>query len=384
MSYGWDDDDGDDPLNQAIVIDNGTGVMKAGLSGSEKPKAMFASVVGVPKYKMLMMGQARAQSRYVGESCKKYQGILKLNYPMEHGVINNWEDMTALWDFTYEKVGLPSHEHPVLLTEAPINPTSNRKKMAEIFFEKFNAPALSVAPQAILSLYASGRTTGVVLDAGHGVSHSVPVFEGFALPHAITRMDIAGADVTEYLALLLKKSGFQFHTSAEMETVRDIKETICRVAFHQDVLKKDDTNEPETPYTLPDGTKIKIGSAKYKAPEVLFNPMECVGAEYDGIHNVIANAVRKSDLDLRRTLYQHIVLSGGSTCFQGFGDRILHELKSVAPRDIKIRIFAPEDRKITTWVGGSIMASLQAFKSLWITKRKFQDYGPSILYRMTL
>merc|ERR1719471_748564 len=183
MSYGYGGDDmEDDPLNAAIVIDNGTGILKAGLSGTEKPKAVFPSVVGVPKYKMMMAGQVQARSRYVGDSVKKYQGVLKLNYPMQHGIINNWQDMEALWNHAYERINLPANEHPVLLTEAPINPTSNRKKMAEIFFEKFNVPALSVAPQAILSLYASGRTTGVVLDAGHGVSHSVPVFEGFALP----------------------------------------------------------------------------------------------------------------------------------------------------------------------------------------------------------
>merc|ERR1719245_1773872 len=212
---------------------------------------------------------------YVGEEAEKLRGVLKLHYPMKHGVITKLEDMVTLWEHVYQLMSVQSSDHPVLLTEAPMNPKNNRNHMIEQFFEKFHVPAVFVAEQAILALYASGRTTGVVLDSGHGVTHCVPVFEGFSLPHAITRMDVAGADVTEHLNRILKKSGVNFHTSAEMQTVQDIKEKVCRVRLttkkHSGLSVDDAENYTPAIYTLPDGKKIQIGqTTREGAPEVLF------------------------------------------------------------------------------------------------------------------
>jgi centractin len=156
-------------------------------------------------------------------------------------------------------------QHPVLLTEAPLNPRANRETAAQILFESFNVPALFMSVQAVLSLYASGRTTGIVMDAGDGVSHSVPVFEGFAMPNSIRRIDVAGRDVTEYMQLLLRKSGFIFHTSAEKEVVRMIKEKTSYVALDPRKEEKEwvaNANRPTESktieYILPDGNKMKV------------------------------------------------------------------------------------------------------------------------------
>ena len=156
---------------------------------------------------------------FVGHEADEHRGIMKLEYPMKHGIVENWADMEKIWSYVYGKTNLAinSEDHPVLLTEAPLNPRSNREQAAEIFFETFGVPALFVSPQATLSLYASGRTTGVVLDSGDGVTHAVPVYEGYTMPHAITRMDVAGRDVTEQLQRLLRRSGYTFHTTAEKE-----------------------------------------------------------------------------------------------------------------------------------------------------------------------
>jgi len=133
----------------------------------------------------------------------------------------------------YHELNIVQDQHPVLLTEAPLNPKTNRGKAAEIFFETFNVPALYVQLNAILSLYASGRTTGVVLDSGDGVTSAVPVYEGFTLPNSITRIDVGGRDVTQYLSTLLRKnSGVQLTTSAEMEVVKDIKEKVRKQQQH--------------------------------------------------------------------------------------------------------------------------------------------------------
>jgi len=383
--YGYDGEAGQ--LNtQAIVIDNGTGMMKAGFAGSERPRYVFPSYVGVAKHKQAMFSktQTAADEKVCGEKAKELRGVLKLQYPMKHGVITNLQDMTALWDHVYQLITHPPSEHPVLLTEAPLNPMKNRKQMVETFFEKFHVPAVFVAEQAILSLYASGRTTGVVLDSGHGVTHCVPVYEGFRLPHAVTRMDVAGADVTEYLNLILKKNGINFHTSAEMETVQNIKETMCRVAIPNKrsgpgVLPVADDDSSQTVYQLPDGNKIQLAKdTRTRAPEVLFDP-SILGTEYRGVQYCVADAIRKSDLDLRRELYSSIVLAGGSTMFKGFGDRLVNELHKMT--EAKVKIFAPIQRTISTWIGGSILSCLHNFKPMWITRKQFYDSGVEVLHR---
>jgi len=310
--------------------------------------------------------------------------VLRLNYPTRHGITYDWKDMTNIWQHVYTELSVVQDQHPVLLTEAPLNPRANRGKAAEIFFETFNVPALYVQVSAILALYASGRTTGVVLDCGDGVTNAVPVYEGFVLPHSVTRIDVAGRDVTEYLQLLLRKAGHNFHTSAEMEVIRDIKEKICYVAFDISKSEKEEHEDelPDVPYKLPDGNVIQIGAEKYRAPEVLFNP-SLIGLEYVGVHQCLVNSIAKCDLDIRRQLFSDIILAGGTTMFDGFGDRLLREVRTLAPRDTKIKIWAPADRMLSTWIGGSILASLATFRKMWVTRKEYDDAGKNAIYRRT-
>jgi actin, other eukaryote len=372
----------DEEERAPIVCDNGSGMVKAGFAGDDAPRAVFPSIVGRPKFEQIMCGAgAGGPDRvFVGDDCMRKRGVLATRYPIEHGVVTNWEDMEKVWAHTfYEQLRADPADHQVLLTEAPLNPRANREQMARIMFETFGAAAVYVQIQAVLSLYSAGRTTGVVLDSGDGVTHTVPVYEGYSMPHALRRMDLAGRDLTERMAHLLRLRG---GASAVPSAAREVKEQLCRVALDFAAAEAA-PEEPAAEFELPDGVVMHVGRERYQCPEALFAPGLMGHHDTPGVHALLAATVERCDVDVRRDLYDNVVLSGGTTMYPGLAARLQRELEALVPHG-RIGIVAPPERKYSVWIGGSILASLATFQNQWVTKADYDENGPGIVHAKCL
>lgn len=383
---------------KVIVCDNGTGFVKCGYAGSNFPAFTFPSLVGRPILRAAnKIGDIEVKDLMVGDEASKLRSMLEVEYPMENGIVRNWDDMCHVWDYTFgpQKMNLNPRECKVLLTEPPMNPVKNREKMIEVMFEKYQFAGTYVAIQAVLTLYAQGLLTGVVVDSGDGVTHICPVYEGFALPHLTRRLDIAGRDITRYLIKLLLLRGYAFNHTADFETVRMIKEKLCYIGYNieQEQRLALETTFLVESYTLPDGRVIKMGGERFEAPEALFQP-HLVNIEGQGIAELVFNTIQAADIDIRPDLYKHIVLSGGSTMYPGLPSRLEREIKQLYLERVlkgdteklskfKIRIEDPPRRKDMVFIGGAVLADVMKDKdTFWMSREEYQEKGLKVLEKL--
>lgn len=368
---------------QPCVVDLGSGLVKSGFAGDDAPRSVFYSLVGRPRHQGVMVGMGQKDT-YVGDEAQAKRGILALSRPVQKGIVNDWDAMEKILHHNfYNELRVAPEERACLVTEAPLNPRANRDKMITMLFETFNVPAAYVSIQAVLSLYSSGRTTGLVMDAGDGVSHVVPIYEGYSLPHAVLRLDLAGSNLTDYLQQLLTTRGYAFTTSAEREIVRDIKEKLCYVAVDpkEEMQRAENTNDISQEHTLSDGSVVNINEERFLCPEALFNP-SVVGIEHNGVHHMVYDCIQKCDIDVRKDLYSNSVLSGGTTTLPNLDTRLKNELVALGPTaNREIKIIAPPERKYSVWIGGSILASLSTFQQMWITRAEYDEYGSCIVHK---
>ena len=360
-------------------------MVKAGFAGEETPRSVFPTIVGKPRAGVQVLPGANVKSEYIGDKAMQKKGILDINYPITEGIVQSWEEMEKVWHHCfYKKLRVTPNEcKGVLLTEAPRNPKGNREKMVQIMFETFEVKNIYVAIQAVMALYSAGRTTGLVVDSGDGVSHTVPVFEGFTLPHAVEKMEIAGRVLTDYMQKLLLECGHNMTSSSDFQILRDIKEKLCFIAQDYSAEKEQamKSSEHEKQYTLPDKVVITIpASVRMTCPELLFQP-NLNGKTCKSVQDLAWASVQAADIDVRKELCKNIILSGGSTMYEGIADRLKNELVNKAPSGAKIKVVAAADRKYTVWKGGSTLASLSTFASSWVTADEYGEHGASIIHR---
>ncbi|KAI9008095.1 actin family [Gaertneriomyces semiglobifer] len=383
---------------EVVVCDNGTGFVKCGFAGSNFPEAIFPAMVGRPILRAEeRVGDAQLRDIMVGDDAAAYRSMLQISYPMENGIVRNWDDMHHLWDYTFrERLKIDNcNDHKILLTEPAMNPRRNRERMVETMFEDYGFNGAYVAIQAVLTLYAQGLQTGVVVDSGDGVTHIVPVYDGYALPHLTKRLDVAGRDITRYLIKLLLLRGYAFNRTADFETVRQLKEKLCYVGYDLDLEKKlaNETTVLVEEYTLPDGRVIRVGSERFQAPEALFSP-HLVDVESGGVADLLFNSINSADIDIRPELYKHIVLSGGTSMYPGLPSRLEKEMKQLYLERVlkgdtsrlskfKIKVEDPPRRKHAVFVGGAVLGDIMKNRdSFWVSRQEWQEQGTRALDKL--
>ncbi|XP_061162970.1 actin, clone 302-like [Saccostrea echinata] len=368
----------DDEDVESVVIDNGSGTFLAGFGGDDSPTAVLRpSVIGKRRFQ----AELSDGDTYIGDKINKNRELLSLTYPVERGIVTNWDDMETIWRYAFEReLQIKSEDRPVLMADATLNPIGNREKMIQVMMESFLVPAFQVMNQGILSMYASGRTSGTVVTVGEGVCHVDPIYE--AVPDLLgrRRVELAGRDLTLHLQRLLHNKGYSFTSSAEIELVRDMKEKLCYVSFNVEKDKITSASSPDLDksYTLPDGNKLTLSNERFMCPEALFQP-SLLGLDFKGIHHLVTDSILACDICTRRDLFHTIILSGASTMFPGFHERFMHEITGLAP--LPSKVIAPPERNKSAWLGGSIVASLSSFDKHLISKQEYEEFGPGIVHR---
>ncbi|XP_021911702.1 actin-related protein 2 [Carica papaya] len=328
-----------------VVCDNGTGYVKCGFAGENFPTSVFPCVVGRPllRYEESLMEQ-QLKDIVVGEACADLRHQLDISYPVHNGIVQNWDDMGHVWDRAfYHELKINPTECKILLTDPPLNPSKNREKMVETMFEKYNFAGVFIQIQAVLTLYAQGLLTGLVIDSGDGVTHVV----------------------TSDNLLFTKIS-----------SVSDYSKCVSITSLYIWMNSS----------YLPDGRVIKVGTERFQAPEALFTP-ELIDVEGDGMADMVFRCIQEMDIDNRMMLYQHIVLSGGSTMYPGLPSRLEKEildryLEAVLKgnkdglKKLRLRIEDPPRRKHMVYLGGAVLAGIMKdAPEFWISREDYLEEG---------
>jgi actin len=301
---------------------------------------------------------------------------------MQNGSAVNWDDMEKLLDYVVlKKLKIRnSEEHALLVSESYFTPRVRKERIARILFDSFEAPAVCFSMQEVLSLYATGNLTGTVLQSGEDFSSIVSVYEGYPLFNGHAQVDLAGNSISLQLLKCLNDRGYSFTSAGDMDSINKLKTELCYVAKNYEEECRKDSSEIEKQYELPDGRILKLQNELFQAPEVLFNP-SLASKPTPGIHKSIIECIQKCDNEIQPNLLKNIVISGSSTLYSGFAERITKEITSISPLGMKASVKTDFDRENSSFIGGSIFSSIESFRSQCILKEEYHEYGISIVHR---
>ncbi|KAL7714428.1 actin [Entamoeba marina] len=365
--------DYDDDI-RAVVIDHGSGLIKAGFGGETIPKTAFPSVIGSEKYRTFV---TNPKDHWLAEDALMRHNYLKISYSVSNDVVNNWDDMEKLWHHTfYNEIRVAPEEHPILMTSNFFENKANKEKTTQIMFETFNVPALNFENNSLLSLFVSGRTTGIIVDCGENSTRCIPIIDGCIKKDAVFETSIGGKDLNDYLLKMLIECGNVSLSLSDKESIRDIKEKMCYIVLDWNKTTQINKNNLKKTYQPRYGKLISVDDALFKCPEVLFNP-KVFGFESIGIHNAIHKAITLCNERDRKDLFGNIVLCGGSSMFPNFKERLQIELNHLVTNDTKIKIIASSERRFYSWIGGSTLSDFPTYNELWFTKEEYDESGPT-------
>lgn len=396
-----------------LVIDNGTGFSKLGYAGNYEPNFIVPSLIAtVADPKKANKNSLPDLDFYVGAEAQVKRDNYNVDYPIREGIVSNWDNMEKYWSrCIYQYLTCDPEEHYTILTEPPMNTPENREYTAEIMFETFNVPGLYIAVQAVLALCASlltkqeqgkkGVITGTVIDSGDGVTHVIPVADGYVIGSCIEHIPLAGRTVTEFVLGLLRERGEPIPGDQAMDIARKIKESYCYVCrdLVQEFEKYDTDSDKFRTYVgkqLRNGAefKIDVGYERFLGPEMFFSP-EIFSSDWTTpLPNVVDKVILNCPIDTRRPLYNYITLSGGSTMYKNFVKRIERDIKKrvngrweeqqkkiigdFQTKKIKVKVITHLFQRFAVWFGGSMLASQPEFLNFFHTKAEYEEKGPSV------
>lgn len=412
---------------------------KKGENGASNGDVEMADASGTPKSDG---GQDKGTSVLPGKQSDRnlYVGHFALNYRRDHmdvlspfdpktGLLDDWDLMENIWRYTLtDRLHIDPKEHPVLLAEPNFNSKACREKSLEILFETFQPPAVFMSKNACLSSYSAGRPTSLVIDVGYQSSVAAAVHDGYLLEKSVSRSRVGGQLLTECMQRCIESKGVQvkprytfkrvesaqdkgtfdvkelddykgnttesYHKWSVEQIVSDLKETVCRVSENM-FNEEEHANIPTIPYELPDGNEVQIGSDRFKVPEVLFNPalvstfpdaqtISNMGVlPLQSITSLVMESIAKVDVDVRKELYNGIIIAGGSSMLPNVRERLEREVLEQAPGQARVKVIASQnimERKYGVWIGGSILASLGSFQQCWMSKQEYEEKGAQLIH----
>ena len=360
-----------------VVIDVGSGLVKAGFGGEDGPRSIFNSIVGTPKQVGLMVGM-ELQERYVGDDAISKYEIMNFSYPIQRGEVTDWDKFENLMHYLlYSEMKVVPEEVSILITESPRTSRENREKLTEILFETFNVKRLHIANSSMLGLFSYGKTSGLIVDSGFNITSTVPVYEGYPLSHASIRINIGGEDLSKSLLSMIQNNLDETYIDIKGRILADdIKEKLGYLLLNPD----DGDDVKDVTYELPDGKKIDLSKELYKANEILFSPNEENEKEKGllSIKNMVIDSINKCDNEIKNDIKENICLTGGTTLLKNFPEKLKNEL-SESSEGTNFNLSAEQERLFSTWIGGSIVSSLDNFQFMWVNKKEYTDNGKNLL-----